>query len=159
MIRTIRKFNRLGGSRDATAALEFALMSAPLLLVVFAFVATNALFYTWSSMQNNAQYAARLMATGQITSMANGAISTSNTTNTVACGSTLASSDVEYYACTGLPSWASFTVTVTENCATPDVEVNLSVSASSAALADLYGIFKGKTLSTQAVMMKEATCP
>jgi Flp pilus assembly protein TadG len=154
-----KKYRRFGRCQRGTAAVEFALASVPLMIMLFGFIATNALFFTWSTMQNNVQYAARMMATGQVTSLKSGALSATNTSDTVSCGSTLNSTQVEYYACTGLPSWASFTVTATENCAAPSVTVSLSANASAAALADVYAIFAGKTISAQAVMMKEATCP
>jgi Flp pilus assembly protein TadG len=125
----------------AVAAVEFALALTPLLMLVFGFIAASAIFFTMSTMQSYAQYAARMMATGQITQLSTGAISTTNTTATTNCSSSLSSSQVEYYACTGLPSWVPVSVTATENCAVPSVTVSLSASASSAALADMFGFF------------------
>jgi Flp pilus assembly protein TadG len=149
----------LAGNRRGVAALEFALASTPLLMLVFGFIATNAVFYAWSTMQNNAQYAARLMATGQIANLATGPIGSAANTSTAACSSSLNSTEVEYYACTGLPSWVGFTVTATEDCTVPSVTVSLSANASAAALADVFKIFAGRTLVTQAILMKEGTCP
>ncbi len=65
------------------------------------------MFYTWSVMQNNAQYAAMMMATGQVTSWSGSGVS---------CGSSLASTQVEYYACAGLPPWTTFTAKAAETC-------------------------------------------
>jgi Flp pilus assembly protein TadG len=149
----------LGDCQRAAAALEFVLVSGPLLILIFGFVATSAVFYTWSTMQSYAQYAARMMSTGQIKNLTNGPITTSNTTATVTCSGSIPSTAVEYYACNGLPNWVTFTATATENCAVPSVAVSLSVSASSAAIADVLAIFTGKTLVANAVLMKEGQCP
>ncbi len=141
----------LARERRGVAALEFAMVSVPLLLLLFGFVATNALFYAWSSMLNSAQNAAMLMATGQITSFKGTA---------TACSTTMTSTQAEYWACQGLPSWASFTVTASENCSTPGtVTVLLTVPAGAAALVDTYGFYTGKTISAQSTMMKQGTCP
>jgi len=141
------------------AALEFAILATPLMLLIFGFISISSIFYTMSAMQNAAQYAASLVATGQITSLSTGPITTTNTTATVKCGSTLTATEAEYYACTDLPGWASFTVTTTENCATPSVAVSLSVDASAAAIVDMFQMFTGKTLVGNAVVMKEGQCP
>jgi Flp pilus assembly protein TadG len=129
---------------------EFVLVSGPLLLLLFGFIATNALFYTWSVMQNNVQYASLMIATGQVTSFSS---------TGVTCSSSLGTNQVEYYACSGLPGWTSFTAHVTETCSVPNVSVSLSTNASSAGLADVYSIFSGKTLTAQATTMKQGNCP
>jgi Flp pilus assembly protein TadG len=149
----------LARGQRATAALEFALVLTPLLMLLFGFIATASVFYTMATMQSNAQYAGLMMATGQIKAFSNGAITTSNTTATTTCSSSLASTVVEYYACTGLPSYVPVTVTVTETCATPSVTVTLSASAASAAIADVFRFFTGRTLSVSTVLMKEGQCP
>ena len=154
-----RHFRGLGADRRGVAAVEFVFSSVPLLIMVFGFVAVSAVFNTLTSMQNNVQYAARMISTGQITQNNNGTISATNTTATVNCSGTIANTKVEYYACNGLPSWTSFTVTSTENCATPSVSVSLSTNAATAAIADVVAIFSGKTLNTQISMMKEGSCP
>jgi Flp pilus assembly protein TadG len=145
--------------RRAATAVEFAIASVPLLVLTFGFTATCAVFVSWSSMQSNAQYAARMLSTGQITQNSNGTISASNLTATVTCGASMSTSRIEYYACNGLPSWASFTVTSAEDCSVPSVTVSLSANAATAAIADVVAIFSGKTIRTQAVLMKEGTCP
>jgi Flp pilus assembly protein TadG len=155
----IRRLTHGQSSRRGSVALEFALASTPLMAVVFGFVAVMGVFNMMTSMQSNAQYASRLMSTGQITKNANGSISSSNSSSSTTCSSSMTSTQVEYYACNGLPSWATYTVTTAENCATPSVTVGLSTSASTAAIADLLAIFTGKTISQQVVLMKEGTCP
>ena len=154
-----RQPRRLLTCRRATAAVEFALVLTPMMMLLFGFIATAAVFFTWSTMQSNAQYAALLMATGQVQQLSTGTISTTNKTATTTCSSSLTSTEVEYYACTGLPSWLPVTVTSTENCAVPSVTVSLSASASTAAIADVYSFFSGKSLVAQSVLMKEGQCP
>lgn len=154
-----RGSRRPGLGRRGSAALEFALVAGPLMTIMFGFLATNVMFFTWAAMQDSAQMAARMIATGQVKNFANGAITTANTTSTVTCSGTLATTTAEYYACQGLPSWATFSVTASENCAVPSVSVSISVGASAAALADIFSIFSGKTLVAQSVMMKEGVCP
>ena len=146
-------------SRRAVVAVEFVLASVPLILLMFGFIATSAVFNTWSSMQANSQYAARMMSTGQIGNNVNGAFSNTNASSSTSCGSSLKNTQVEYYACTGLPTWATFTVTTTETCSVPSVTVSLSASASAAAIADIENFFSGKNIVAQTVFMKEGSCP
>ena len=105
----------LAGCQCGAIALEFALASVPLMMLMFGFIATSAIFNTWSSMQANSQYAARMMSTGQAKNNANGAIYSTNASSSTTCSPSLTSAKVGYYACTGLPSWATYTVTTTEN--------------------------------------------
>ena len=151
--------NGLAHCRRGAIAVEFVLASVPLMLLIFGFIATSAVYNTWASMQGNAQYAARMMSTGQISSNNTGALSSTNTSVTIACSSSFRSTQIEYYACNGLPTWATFTVTSTENCAVPSVTVSLSANAASAAIADVENFFSGKTIIAQSVMMKEGSCP
>ena len=154
-----RAFRALGACRRAVVALEFVFVAGPFLVLLFGFIATSAVLHTWSTMQNYAQYAARMMSTGQIKNLTTGPITVSNSTATTSCASALTNAQVEYYACTGLPSWVSFTVTATQNCAVPSVTVSISANASTAAIADMFAIFTGKTLVAKSVMMKEGVCP
>jgi Flp pilus assembly protein TadG len=143
-------WRNLGGCRKAASAVEFALVSGPFLLMLFGFVATNAMFYCWSVMQNNVQYAAMMMATGQVTSWSSSGVS---------CGSSLTNTQVEYYACSGLPGWTTFTAKATETCSVPNVSVTLTTNASTAGLADIYSLFSGVTLTAAATAMKQGSCP
>jgi Flp pilus assembly protein TadG len=143
-------WRNFGGCRKAAAAVEFALVSGPFLLLLFGFVATNSLFYTWSVMQNNVQYAAMMMASGQVTNWTSAGVS---------CGSSPASTQVEYYACSGLPPWTTFNAKATETCSVPNVSVTLTTNASTAGLADIYSLFSGVTLTASATAMKQGSCP
>jgi Flp pilus assembly protein TadG len=149
----IRRFrsSRLIGCRRGAAALEFALVCAPFMIMLFGFIAMNSVFLNLSAMQGNSLNAAMVMATGQITSFQS---------RSVTCSNSLSATSAEYYACQGLPSWATFAVTASENCTSPaTVTVLLSVDGASAALADVYGFFSGRTLSMQSILMKQGTCP
>jgi Flp pilus assembly protein TadG len=155
-----RSVRGLVACRRGVVAVEFVLASVPLLMLCFGFIATSSVYNTWGNMQTNTQYAARMMSTGQIPNNTNGAFSTTNTSSSISCSSSkVTSTTVEYYACTGLPTWATYTVTTTENCTVPSVTVSLSASASSAAIADVENFFAGKTISSQTVFMKEGSCP
>ena len=156
----IRRLARdIGRCRRGVAAVEFALVVTPLMLLLFGYIATNTVFISWSAMQNSAQYAAQMVSTGQIKSISTGAITTSNNTATTSCSSTLTNTEAEYYACGGLPTWGSYTVTTTENCAVPSVAISISASGATAALGDVFHIFTGKTVQAQAVVMKQGSCP
>lgn len=136
----------LNACRRGAAALEFALVSAPFLLMLFGFVATNAMFYCWSVMQNNAQYAAMMMATGQVSSWSSSGVT---------CSSSLTNTQVEYYACSGLPPWTTYTAKAT--LVGSNVAVTLTTNASTAGLADIYALFSGVTLTASATAMKQGS--
>lgn len=156
----LRQWAALPGCRRGVAMVEFALVSIPLLTLVFGVISVNSIFYTMSVMQGNALYAAQLVAIGQVTSNNSGTITSSNTSSTaVSCSPLPATTKAEYYACNGLPSWATYTVSTTENCATPSVTVAITVGASAAALADVLRIFSGTNVTTTGVAMKQGSCP
>ncbi len=140
-------------------ALEFALVMPPFLVMCFGFIGVNAALSTRSVMQNTAQLAARMMATGQVKNFATGAIAGATATATTTCSGTLASTTVEFHACQGLPTWATFTVTASQNCAVPSVTVRIQASSFSRTLTgDRMDVLLGRTLSVSSVMMKEGTC-
>lgn len=146
-------------SRRGSVAVEFALVMPPFLLLCFGFIGANAALFTRSSMQNTAQLAARMMATGQVTNFSSGAINAGNATATTTCASGPAATTVEHHACAGLPGWATYTVTATQNCAVPSVTVTIQATGfQSAPTGDRMGVLMGKTLNATAVMMKEGTC-
>jgi len=152
-------FRHLRRSRRATVAIEFALVMPPFLLLCFGFIAINAALFTRSAMQNTAQLAARVMATGQVKLFVNGAITAANSTSTTTCTNGMASTTVESFACAGLPTWATFSVTATQNCAVPSVTVRIQATNFSTTTTDREHVLLGKTLSAQSAMMKEGTCP
>ena len=150
---------RLRRSRRGSVALEFALVMPPFLLMCFGFIGVNAALMTRSTAQNTAHLAARMMATGQVTNFASGAISGATASATTTCSGSLASTTVEYYACQGLPGWATFTVTASQNCAVPSVTVRIQATGfNTTTSGDRLGVLLGRTVTATAVMMKEGTC-
>jgi Flp pilus assembly protein TadG len=138
-------------ARRGVAAVEFVLASTPFLMMIFGFVSCNMIFIAWSNMQNSSYNAAFAMATGQVTNFQSKAVT---------CSSSLTTTQAEYYACQNLPSWTTFTATATENCTSPaSVTVQVSANASATAGADIFSFFSGKTLVTNATMLKQGTCP
>ena len=149
--------NALWSARKAVAALELAMLAPVLMLLTFGFIATNVAMYTWAQMFNSAQYAALIWSTGSYTQTASG-----TSGGTVACSSVTAAShstQVEYYACSGLPSWGTYTAVTSENCSSTPQSVTVTLSGTATALADTYGFFNSKTITTQTVMMKQGSCP
>jgi Flp pilus assembly protein TadG len=156
-IKTLRRieaaFSRhdLVRSRRGVAALEFALAATPFLMMVFGFISANLIFITWSNMQNSAYNAAFLMATGQITSFQS---------RSVSCSTGMSTTSAEYYACQNLPGWATFNATATESCTAPaSVTVQVSSTAPVMAGVDIFSFFTGRTVVTNATMIKQGTCP
>lgn len=157
--RRLGRVARAGRCRKGTVALEFALVMPPFLMLCFGFIAVNAALFTRSAMQNTAQLAARMMATGQVKNFTTGAIAGATATNTATCTAGMATTTVEYHACQGLPTWATFSVTATQNCAVPSVSVRIQASSfNGTTTGDRLGVLLGKTMTATAVMMKEGTC-
>lgn len=150
---------RIRGSRRGSVGLEFALIVPPFLVLCFGFIGVNAAMFTRSAMQNTAQLAARMMATGQVKNFATGPIAGATATATTTCSGSLASTTVEFHACQGLPNWATFTVTASQNCAVPSVTVRIQATGfNGTTTGDRYGVLLGKTMTASVVMMKEGTC-
>lgn len=149
----------VAGCRRGVASIEFALIAPTLMILLFGLIAIGTVMFTWSAMQSSAQYAALMVSTGQVKSLSSGTISVANNTATTACSGSLTSSEAEYYACSALPGWGSFSVTTTEDCTVPSVTVTVSANAATVALGDILSIFGGRTLSAQSVVMKEGLCP
>ncbi len=150
---------RMRRSRRGSVGLEFALVVPPFLVLCFGFIGVNAAMFTRSAMQNTAQLAARMMATGQVKNFATGPIAGATATATTTCSGSLANTTVEFHACQGLPTWATYTVTATQNCAVPSVTVRIQATGfNGTATGDRYGVLLGKTMTASVVMMKEGTC-
>jgi Flp pilus assembly protein TadG len=160
-----RRFQEFAGCRRGVAAVEFALIALPLLSIMFGMIAACAVFFASASMQGSAQYGARVMATGVVKNNNIGAITLTNTTaGPIQCSSSFTAAQVESYACSNLPKWATFRVTTAESCSTvpttiSTVTVTLTTSLSSAAVMDVFNFFASKTLTSTAVVMKEGQCP
>ena len=66
----------------------------------------------------------------------------------------------EYVACSYLTFWGTdFTVNASTDCPIDDkATVEITLDASQAAIADVFGFFNGKTLTAEVSMRKEDTC-
>ena len=169
---------RFGNDKRGVAAVEFAYASIPLFLAMFGFIGINLAFFVMSAMQNNAQYAAMVVATGQISSSANGSFSsTSSAATWLSCSSTPASpssalassvtsTTAEYYACSGLPSWSSYRVKVWKNCTTAPYSVGVMIGIDPASPNPAIGLVTSLAslgdstgaMSVTSVSMKQGTC-
>lgn len=153
------RLGRMWRCRRGNMALEFALVMPPFLLASFGFIAVSLVLQARSTMQSTAQMAARMMATGQVKNFATGPIAGATATATTVCSSSLASTTVEYHACAGLPTWASYSVTATQTCSVPSVTVTITASGFNATtIGDRAGLMASKVMSVTSVMMKEGTC-
>jgi hypothetical protein len=102
------------------------------------------------------------VASKLVTSNAAGTYASQPSSGPTSCSSTaITSSTAEYYACTGLPTWASFSVSTSEVCSgtVPTITITITANASAAALADILHIFTGKTLTSTSVAMMQGQCP
>lgn len=135
-------------SRDGAAALEFAMVAAVLLPMLFGLLAFSTTLFAMTSMQSGAAEAARRVAVGAVTYAAS-----------VTCASNPAAGTAAKTACQLVPAWGTYTVAVTVNCGTKDVTVTMT-NNSSIALGDVYSVITGANYTTRAVTRWEGiTCP
>ncbi len=159
MKRWVAGLGRLRRSRRASISIEFALVMPPFLLMGFGFLGMTAAMTTRSAMQNNAQLAAQLVATGRVTNFASGPIAGATATATTICSGSLANTTVEFHACNLLPPWATYTVTTTQTCSVPSVSVSIqATNLNSAMTGDRMQMLLGKTLNARAVVIKQGVC-
>ena len=120
-----------------------------LMLFLFGIISFGSALYIQNNMLNAARDAVRRMAVAE----ANGSGAA------VQCGSETLDS-AEAVACAYLASWGTnFQVTATNQCPIEqDATVEITTSASSAALADVFGFLDGVTLRAKVIMRKEEAC-
>jgi len=143
-----RSHPRPARPKRGAAVLEFALVMPVLTLILFGIITYGSVFYTLNSMKESAQDAARRMAVGAVTFSG----------TTMNC-SAAASGSAEAVACRDLPRWATYRVRATQDCGTMDDTVTLTTAASSAALADVFGLMRSGDLTVTSIMRKEGKCP
>ena len=125
--------SRLCRDRAGASAVEFALVSPILILIIAGIIDAGALFYLQSNMVTAARETARRLSVGSLTNQ----------------------SDGEAFASSLIVNWdATFTINVTEPNDT-DYLVEISVPIDDAALVDPLNIFSRGTLRAQAVMARE----
>ncbi len=135
--------------RSGTSSVEFVLVVPLVMLFLFGIISFGSVLYIQSNMLNAARDAVRRMVVAEV--IGNGVA--------VHCGSeTLGSAEV--VACAYLATWGTnFQITATDQCPfEQDATVKITTSASSAALADVFGFFNGRTLSAKVTMRKEGAC-
>jgi Flp pilus assembly protein TadG len=137
--------------RRGVAAVEFALIAPLFFGMLFAIIAFGTGMSALSSMQSGVNAAARSMAIGLATA--------GGSAVTCGAGRALTTGTAENYACGALPSWGTYTVTATQNCATLTDTVSITASASTAVVGDVFGVLTGWTLRANAVTFKEGQCP
>ncbi len=139
-------------SRDGVVAVEFVLVFPVFMLCLFSITAFASVLFIENNMLNAARESVRIMAVREAPF----------SLGAVQCGSTEAQivGSVEYIACAYLTPWGTdFTVNASTDCPAEDkATVQITVDASQAALADVFGFFDGKTLSARVSMRKEDNC-
>ena len=136
-------------SCDGASAAEFAMIVTLLVTFLFGTMTFGWMFYLESSMETAAREGARAMAVQDAPYEA----------AAVTCDNTQAGF-VEEAACAMLPHWGSvITVSATCDLVSQFVTVEVSANGQDVALADIFGFFNGRTVSSTVNMRKEASCP
>jgi Flp pilus assembly protein TadG len=136
-------------ANDGAAAVEFAIISAVLLPMLFAIIAFSTTLFSMSAMQTGAAEAARRVAVNEAPF----------TTGNVTCAAGLTAGNAEQIACRLMPAWGTYRVNTSLNCGTKDVTVTMT-NTSTVALGDVYRVITGSTFTTTAVTRWEkSTCP
>jgi Flp pilus assembly protein TadG len=138
------------GANDGAAAVEFAIISAVLLPMLFAIIAFSTTLFAMNSMQSGAAEAARRVSIGAAT-YASG--------SSVTCASNPAAGSGANAACRLAPPWGTYTVVISLDCTSKDVTVTMT-NNTSVALGDVYRFITGANYTTRAVTRWEGTtCP
>lgn len=142
----LRAFRR---DQDGAAAVEFALVSAVLLPMLFALIAFSTTLFAMNAMQTGTAEAARRMAVNEA----------SYALGTTACSAATTAGTTQYIACRLMPLWGTYSVTIALDCTARDVTVSMT-NNTSVALGDVYRIITGTSFTTSAITRWEKTaCP
>jgi len=141
---------RLVRANDGAAAVEFAIISAVLLPMLFAIIAFSTTLFAMSSMQTGAAEAARRVSVGAATYTSG---------SSVTCASGPAVGTGANAACRLAPPWGTYTVVISLDCTSKDVSVTMT-NNTAIALGDVYRFVTGANYTTRAVTRWEGTtCP
>ena len=137
LLRRLRR-SRFHSDRRGVSAVEFALITPILVLIIAGIIDGGALFYLQNNMANVARDTVRRLSVGEISS----------------------SSDAQTFASSHILNWgATFTVNVTEpdpdDVNDTDYVVEITVPIDDAALMDPFNFFNSGTLRARAVMRQE----
>ena len=143
---------RFVSGRGGAAASEFALVLPVFILCLFSIVSFASALFMENNMVNAAREAVREMAVTEAPF----------SPGSVTCDSEEAAivGSAEYIACTYLTFWGNdFTVDASDDCPLEEqATVRITLDASQAALMDIFGFFRDKTLSAEVSMRKEDPC-
>ena len=146
------RVRRFISSHSGAVAVEFAIVLAPLMLILFTIISFASTLFLQNNMVNAAREAVRAMAV----------IDAEFTPGAVQCDEAAAGivGSAEYIACNYLFFWGTdFTVNARDCFGGEDeAEVEITLDASQAALMDIFGFFDGKTLTAEVSMRKEDAC-
>ncbi len=145
--------SRLLKSCSGASAVEFAIVVQLLILILFGIITFGWMFYLENNMESAARAAARRMAVAEATG--------AGTNVTCASAQAQTPGTAENAACTMLPLSNPAHITVNAATLCPGeraVRVRVSAVGSDVALADIFGYFNGKTISSTVDMWKEAEC-
>ncbi len=146
-MRNVRR--RIAMSRDGAVAVEFAIVVPVLLFFVTGTIMFGWVFFLQNNMENAAREAVRRMSVAEASF--GGA--------SITCGDpALPPASAEAYACSYLPNIDAFTIQTGQNCTDRTVSVRVTADGSSSVLADIFGVFAGRTLAAQVTMRMEGTC-
>ncbi len=139
-------------SHSGAVAVEFAIVLAPLMLILFTIISFASTLFLQNNMVNAAREAVRQMAV----------VEAPFTSGAVQCNALEAQSvgSAEYIACAYLTFWGTdFFVNAGDSCPGDDkATVRITLAASQAALMDIFGFFDGKVLTAEVSMRKEDAC-
>ena len=120
-VRALKDCNR------GAAAVEFAIVSAVLLPMLFGIISFSTLLYSMSAMNSGAAEAARRVAVGAVTYAA------ANTT----CSASMTAGSAELVGCKLMPAWGAYRINASVDCATKQVTVTVT-NTSSMALGNVF---------------------
>ena len=139
----------IAAARDGAVAVEFAIVVPALLFFVTGIIMFGWVFFLQNNMENAAREAVRRMSVAEA----------SFGGTPITCGDpTLPPASAEAYACSYLPNIDAFTIQTGQNCTDRTVAVRVTADGSSSVLADIFGVFAGRTLAAQVTMRMEGTC-
>ncbi len=161
-IDAVRRFARC---TKGISSVEFVIIVPVLMLFLFSIITFASVLYIHVNMENAAREAVRRLAVADnVACTAAGGTTTAPCTGaTVVCGGLIpiTAGTAEDYACTYLVDWPiNFEVEAgpaAGDCSELTVTVRLP-DASTAALADVFGFFYGRTLTAEVVMREEGEC-
>jgi len=124
---TTRGLRALKNCNRGAAAVEFAIVSAVLLPMLFGIISFSTLLYSMSAMNSGAAEAARRVAVGAVTYAA------ANTT----CSASMTAGSAELVGCKLMPAWGAYRINASVDCATKQVTVTVT-NTSSMALGNVF---------------------